>query len=297
MEYGERNDAARTTDTENEWDENREMNTSRNGINISLNSIILILSVFYSIIDIFIQWKKFSKCYRPIQLWLVVSFISILLFRFSHFFLQYLSNTDEMNFIIYRRRNSNPPYYASFIVICILYPFFTIWNIIGTVWIYKVMKYTPHCVPNNIHPWFIVLWIILCYIWILLYLFFIVISIYLEYQSSLFEREYNALYSNDIVARWGNNIELMRNYGIYIFKKGLSLKQIQNLPYYHIKQITDQTKCSICLNDFIIDECVRTLILCGHTFHKNCIDLWLIRNASCPNCKSPIATEGVFNNV
>lgn len=297
MEHDVRNDVNRTTDTGSEWEENVEMNISRNRINISCNDFILILSVCYSIVDIFMQWHKFSKCYKPIQLWLVVSFISILLFRFSHFVLQYLSNEDELNFIIYRRSNRNPPKYATFIVICILYPFFTIWNIIGTIWIYKVLKYTPDCVPNNIHPWFIVLWIILCYIWILLYLFFILISLYLEYQSSIYEREYNARYSNDAIARWGHNIEFMRNYGIYIFKNGLSLKQIQNLPYYHIKQISDQTKCSICLNDFVINDCVRTLILCSHTFHKNCIDMWLIRNASCPNCKSPIATEGVFSNA
>lgn len=263
-------------------------------IRMSLNDLILILSVCYSVGDIFVQWNEFSKCYKPIQLWLVVSFISIVLYRLSHFLAQYLSN-DNDDYIIYRR--NNPPYYISFLVLFILFPFFFIWNIIGTIWIYQIIKYTPNCLPRNNHPWFIVLWIVLCYIWILLYLFFIILSIYLEYQSRIYERTITNIQTDDIFSRWTDNIDLMRDYGIFIYRNGLRLKQIENLPFYYIKNISNESKCSICLNDFQIDECVRTLLLCNHTFHKSCIDLWLIRSATCPNCKSPIASQGIFMNI
>ncbi|CDU16722.1 hypothetical protein YYC_03672 [Plasmodium yoelii 17X] len=264
------------------------------GVRLSFNDFILIVSVFYSICDIFMQWGEFSKCHKPIQLWLVISFISIVLYRLAHILSQYLSNNNE-NFIIYRR--NGPPYIINAILIFILFPFFFIWNIIGTIWIYQIIKYTPKCLPKNNHPWFIVLWIILCYIWIFLYLFFISLSLYFEYQARLYERRLTNIQPNDFFSRWGYNIDLMQDYGIYIYRNGLNSKQINSLPYYYINNLPEDLKCSICLNDLQHNECARTLLLCNHTFHKACIDLWLIRSATCPNCKSPIASQGVFSPV
>ncbi|VWU52684.1 zinc finger, C3HC4 type, putative [Hepatocystis sp. ex Piliocolobus tephrosceles] len=268
-------------------------------LRIKLNDLILILSICYSVFDIFIQWNSFSGCYKPIHLWLIVSFISILLYRFAYFLAQYLSNGNNNNndVIIYRRNSA--PYYINILVVFILFPFFFIWNIIGTIWIYQIIKYTPNCLPKNNNPWFIVLWIILCYIWILLYLFFIILTIYLEYQSRNFETTLRSMQSNnDIYTRWGDHIDLMRDYGLYfVYNNGLRLKQIESLPYYYINNVPIGLKCSICLNDFQLNECVRTLVLCNHTFHKSCIDLWLVRSATCPNCKSPIAAQGVFMNI
>ncbi|CAG9481623.1 zinc finger, C3HC4 type, putative [Plasmodium vivax] len=263
-------------------------------VRMSYNDFILLLSVGYSIGDIFLQWNNFSSCHKPIHVWLVVSFISIVLYRLSHFLAQYLSN-DGDDLIIYRR--NTPPYYINLLVLCVLFPFFLIWNVVGTVWIYQIIKYTPKCLPRNNHPWFIVLWIVLCYVWILLYLFFILLSLYLEYQARVYERTLMSMQTNDIFTRWSGNIDMMRDYGIFIYRKGLRLKQIESLPYHYIKNVRTESKCSICLNDFQVGECVRTLLLCSHTFHKSCIDLWLVRSATCPNCKSPIASQGVFVNV
>lgn len=43
------------------------------------------------------------------------------------------------------------------------------------------------------------------------------------------------------------------------------------------------TGCSICLADFEAGDAVRRLP-CGHDFHQNCIDVWLLRNKRCPLC-------------
>ncbi|KAF8749902.1 hypothetical protein HU200_011742 [Digitaria exilis] len=51
---------------------------------------------------------------------------------------------------------------------------------------------------------------------------------------------------------------------------------------------TDRTGCSVCLQDFEAGEEARSLPECGHTFHLPCIDVWLLRHASCPLCRRAV---------
>tara|TARA_Y100000389_G_scaffold17301_2_gene15153 strand:- start:16779 stop:17537 length:759 start_codon:yes stop_codon:yes gene_type:complete len=47
----------------------------------------------------------------------------------------------------------------------------------------------------------------------------------------------------------------------------------------------EPNKCSICLVDTIVN--IKKLH-CGHEFHKHCIDSWLSRNNTCPNCRESV---------
>ncbi|EME31709.1 zinc finger (C3HC4-type RING finger) family protein [Galdieria sulphuraria] len=46
----------------------------------------------------------------------------------------------------------------------------------------------------------------------------------------------------------------------------------------------NQGICAICLESLIEDEVVRKF-QCGHIFHKDCIDPWLLQSNLCPTCK------------
>lgn len=50
-----------------------------------------------------------------------------------------------------------------------------------------------------------------------------------------------------------------------------------------IANVSDQvSKCSICLEDFTPGVVVRRLS-CGHLFHRQCVDLWLLEHSdTCP---------------
>jgi len=50
-------------------------------------------------------------------------------------------------------------------------------------------------------------------------------------------------------------------------------------------------ECAVCLEEFQDNDHIRTLPLCSHTFHLNCIDVWLRSNASCPICRSCLVEE------
>lgn len=54
--------------------------------------------------------------------------------------------------------------------------------------------------------------------------------------------------------------------------------------------ITVTESCSVCLSAYQLNEECRRLNLCGHAFHKECIDQWLVNGRnSCPLCRG----EGV----
>lgn len=71
--------------------------------------------------------------------------------------------------------------------------------------------------------------------------------------------------------------------------KGLTEQQIDNLPTikYHQKISKDIDKCIICMEEFKRREKVKALP-CGHIFHHNCIKEWLLKEKTCPFCKSEI---------
>ena len=47
--------------------------------------------------------------------------------------------------------------------------------------------------------------------------------------------------------------------------------------------------CVICLEDCESAGEIRR-IDCGHTYHRNCINTWLLEHAACPLCRAAIWT-------
>ncbi|CAL1406174.1 unnamed protein product [Linum trigynum] len=56
---------------------------------------------------------------------------------------------------------------------------------------------------------------------------------------------------------------------------------VVNVKYQH--------QCVICLSSFGDGEVGRCLTGCGHGFHVDCIDMWLLSHSNCPICRAPAA--------
>lgn len=54
----------------------------------------------------------------------------------------------------------------------------------------------------------------------------------------------------------------------------------------------DDTQCAVCLGDYQNSEKLLQLPVCGHAFHKECIDQWLVNNATCPICRTSLLQFG-----
>jgi len=83
-------------------------------------------------------------------------------------------------------------------------------------------------------------------------------------------------------------------------------KHVSHLPKYN--KITDNTlvnfseknieRCSICYCKFKKCEYFRKLPICGHIYHKKCIDRWFFRNQNnmnCPICRKSYSKEKYKN--
>ena len=71
--------------------------------------------------------------------------------------------------------------------------------------------------------------------------------------------------------------------------KGLTSEQIDNLPNKRFKKEKNREffQCIICMEEFQEKEKVKALP-CAHIFHINCIKQWLLKQKTCPFCKSEL---------
>ncbi|XP_068665058.1 E3 ubiquitin-protein ligase ATL41-like [Aristolochia californica] len=73
-------------------------------------------------------------------------------------------------------------------------------------------------------------------------------------------------------------------------KTGLDPSVIASLPIfiYKANQSTQEAsiECAICLSALKEDEAARLLPNCKHTFHAQCVDVWLNHHSTCPICRT-----------
>eukprot|EP01068_Selenidium_serpulae_P013754 Selendium_serpulae@DN6001_c0_g2_i1.p1 len=258
-------------------------------VEVTISDIILFFAFFYSSLDIFIEWENFAGCAQPIQLWLLVSYAIIIVFRFSHYLGQYLSGEDNDEFL-FLRGSRLPPKWVSFVILGVLFPFFVGWTTVGTLWFMQVQKLTPTCLPEGTQPWFFTFWLALCYVWIGVYIAFIVIGVVYAFRDRRMQRDLRRLEGPEVLRRWGR-LRFLANYGIHFIARGLSPSQILKLPLKTLDH-SQNSCCSICLDDLKAGDEVRYFYTCTHMFHRGCVDPWLLRSALCPNCKQVIANTG-----
>ncbi|XP_010456801.1 PREDICTED: putative RING-H2 finger protein ATL35 [Camelina sativa] len=50
-------------------------------------------------------------------------------------------------------------------------------------------------------------------------------------------------------------------------------------------------ECAICLYEFEDEDTLRWIPPCSHTFHGNCIDVWLSSRSTCPVCRANLSLK------
>jgi len=78
-------------------------------------------------------------------------------------------------------------------------------------------------------------------------------------------------------------------------KKGATKEVIDALPLhrYETPVVSEaeggeaSSECAICIDDFTVGDELRRLP-CGHSFHRACVDKWLMIDKTCPLCKRDV---------
>jgi len=83
---------------------------------------------------------------------------------------------------------------------------------------------------------------------------------------------------------------------VFAEKINLTKEEIQKYfpkrEFSQLKMPFPQTACSICLDDFK-PEIICHQLYCFHIFHEACIEEWLVKNDSCPDCRKPITKQAI----
>ncbi|KAK4712559.1 hypothetical protein R3W88_007072 [Solanum pinnatisectum] len=70
----------------------------------------------------------------------------------------------------------------------------------------------------------------------------------------------------------------------------MSKEDIEKLPCFVFqakeKGTSTPVDCVICLDNFKMGDKCRMLPQCNHSFHAECIDLWLLKSLYCPICRT-----------
>ncbi|KAI3675264.1 hypothetical protein L1987_84852 [Smallanthus sonchifolius] len=78
-------------------------------------------------------------------------------------------------------------------------------------------------------------------------------------------------------------------YGYQFFSPyGLDDAVIKTIPLSVHTRKSSVHECAVCLLEFEDNDYVRTLPMCFHAFHVDCIDIWLRCHANCPLCRASV---------
>ncbi|KAG8093865.1 hypothetical protein GUJ93_ZPchr0012g19361 [Zizania palustris] len=84
----------------------------------------------------------------------------------------------------------------------------------------------------------------------------------------------------------------------HLHDAGLDQAVIDALPVFLYREVVgagagakEPFDCAVCLCEFAGDDRLRLLPLCGHAFHIDCIDTWLLSNSTCPLCRCALGAD------
>lgn len=260
------------------------------------NDAVLLMTLVYSSLDIQSEWGRFSTCKQPVHQWLLASFFLLLSFRLIHILGAQMTIDSAGEFMMNLRQKGTIPQLLLSMKWLFVMPAFSAWTIIGTKWLVEVWLSSSSCLPPSFF-WFSVLWQGVSYCWILVHLGIGVVALLREWRIRQAEADLRSLEDPDTLERWGRiSQNRTTSYLDVQSKTGLAASEINALKGVAVlpqslnegDQCGMEEECSICLVDFCPGDTVRRLPGCTHTFHRSCIDLWLLQNACCPLCKGEV---------
>lgn len=252
--------------------------------------------MLYAIVGLLLDWEDLSVCSRPINVWLLGSFIAIFAFRHTPVAGTWIESDADGNIVCCALEAR-----GSHIIWLCLPPVFAVWSAVGSSWLSAIGRESPQCLVNPMPKYFFAVWMA----FLLAVAAYHCIGLVTVWQTSRELKqtaaELRQLEDDDTVLRWGQvssaPTAASRRGGAGTQQR-LTPAQILSLPGVGAgscgaaeaggEDAPICQDCSICLCEIGTSDTVRTLSGCGHQFHRSCVDLWLLRRAACPLCNASV---------
>lgn len=254
--------------------------------------VLIVLSLGFLCFDILVEWEGFSGCAQPIQWWLITSYAMLAASRTAVVLGSALSTRGSGNFLVNARQKGTTLRFL-FSFTWLLFPVFTAWSVLGALWTWDVWSNNFECMPSLMHTSFLLLWKLISFGWICGYALLGWKAWIMERRVRRAEADFREIQSADDVDRWEGMGSVTSYMALEQRRRGLTPGQIRELPgAMLLAEGQEAHDCAICLNPMSAGEHARKLEGCGHSFHRCCLDLWLLRSEECPLCKRPVSPPG-----
>mmetsp|Transcript_56540 Transcript_56540/g.64565 ORF Transcript_56540/g.64565 Transcript_56540/m.64565 type:complete len:266 (+) Transcript_56540:241-1038(+) len=245
-------------------------------MNITWWDIAYCIAFLYQIVYISVEWHDYSKCSKPLNVWLLVTLVSVALVKIVATILEKVAGRPKIELAL------------GCTLICLLFPFITAWAVVGTIWYALVTGEDQHCLEGGTAiSYMIIAWLLVSYLMMILY-FFVLVAIFAQYRRAV--RNENATFEA-LLSSENGLLDFTHAIG-EPQNRGLEAEDIERIPILNMSQETlaknQDRECSICLAGFQLNSQYREIPGCQHLFHSDCIEDWLNIRSVCPNCKADV---------
>lgn len=225
-----------------------------------------------------VNQRPFHQCHHPLDLWLCIACLHVVAFVVAFAVGRHAESGAQWWFLDPETRAGRAAFKCTWAV---LLPLLAAWTALGMSWLFDTLHNTPDCFPPD--GYFTPTSCAMSQVF-----FGVGAATYAVFVANVWDaqrcRRANAaaiasVEDSDLVKRWGR----LRPGVTLDLCGGLLPKEFGELPRHAMSR--DGSECVICLSPMLTGDYARSLPGCGHVFHRACIDLWLLRQTTCPLCK------------
>jgi len=226
-------------------------------------------------------WNQFT-CSEPIQAWLVAHQLITLLLILGHQLAHRIPGPDSGGLLPVQGNRLQKV--VSFIVLLIFAPAFIASDAVGLVWFLTYSAENTKCWPSDVvnDPQVMALVLFGGCFWGFIYMLFglsLVCNVNGLRISFLGPTE-----------RQRQNRSLLRASSA---QQRSLVAPLETLLLYCPEATCDKdcdVSCSICQENCTENQTMRTIVVCGHQYHSECLETWLRLRPVCPNCQQDVTT-------
>jgi len=242
----------------------------------SLLKLTFCVYLIVSVVRACMLWKRFT-CTEPMQVWLVAHQLITLCLCMLHGLVHRIGEPDAGGLLPVRGNRCQRV--VSLFVLIVLVPAFIVSDTVGLLWFLGYSEEKSACWPSDVvnDPQVVALVLFGGCFWGVIFVLF---GLSLLCNGALFR---------------ARALNFAREQGRTGSQRNL-IVPLQNLLQHCPEAQCDKdctAYCSICQDNCREDQQMRTIVVCGHQFHSECLERWLRNRPVCPNCQQDVTTPVV----